>query len=198
MRRLAADAWNAYKDNMVVQDLVEVAITALGWAGAQALFSEMGMGEIAATAALSMGAGMAGRPVGDRVGRAAGRMADKRFPESSKKADKYARDVIAQMEGSDDEMMKGMNEVMSAKLKHHYADGTGPFEALGSIYGRSYGDNVAQAGVGVLAPLISRSNRSESEDQQPEAGYGQQHIDAVASMLRNGDITESQAQAMLR
>ena len=157
--RLAGKAWLAYKDNMLVQDIVETAVATLGIAGAQALFSDMSPEEIAMSSAFGVGAAAIGRPVGDRAGRAVGRMADERYATASKAWGnnlQEARNNIKQIGGHD------LDEVMDAKLKHHFSEGRGAFEGTGSLYGRQYGDNIAQAAVGLAAPIVF--GRSEEQE----------------------------------
>lgn len=160
MSRLAGRAWAAYKDNLLVQDIVETAIATLGIAGAQALFSEMSPEEIAMSGAVGVGAAAVGRPAGDRLGRAVGRMADERYPQSSAawgRNMQEARDMVRDVGGD------SANALMQAKMQHHFPDGRGAFEGTGSIYGRQYGDNIAQAVVGLAAPaLLGRSEQAEA------------------------------------
>ena len=150
--RLAGRAWAAYKDNLLVQDIVETAIATLGIAGAQALFTEMSPEEIAMSGAFGVGAATVGRPLGDRAGRAVGRHFDNSAPGFSKMAGDEiakARQVVKNVGGD------GMEEVMQAKMKHHFdVPGRGPLEGLGSVYGRQYGDNIAQGVVGLAAPIF--------------------------------------------
>ena len=160
--RLAGQAWQGYKNNLLVQDIVETAIATLGIAGAQALFSDMSMEEIAAAAAVGVGAGMAGRPVGDRLGRAGGRFADKQFPDSSKMLMDNMQEGVEQAKAMGG---KAMDEVLQAKMQHHMPEGRGFFEGMGSIYGRAYGDNLAQAAVGLAAPAVLGNQAATSEPE---------------------------------
>lgn len=161
MRQFAGQAWSAYKNNLLVQDIVETAITTLGFAGAQALFSEMSPEEIAASAGVGVGAAIVGRPIGDRVGRMAGRYADKRFPEFSAE---YGRSLDQTMAEIKQVGGAGADEILQAKMKHHMAEGRGPLEGMGSIMGRQYGDNAAQGLVALAAPLVTgRSQEEETE-----------------------------------
>ena len=149
VQRLAGQAWNGYKTNPMVQDIVETAVVTLGVAGAQALFSDMSPEEIAIAATVGVGAATAGRPLGDRVGRTIGRMADKRMPVLSKNVGAGLDDMRAQVK------QMGIGEAAEiAGVKDHHFDGRGPLEGLGSLYGRLYGDNAAQALVGIVAPQL--------------------------------------------
>ena len=161
-RSFAGQIWDGYKNNLLVQDIVETAVATLGIAGAQALFSDMTMQEIAGAAAIGVGAGMAGRPLGDRLGRGAGRVMDQQFPKSSKAAMdnmQYGLEQAKAMGG------KAVDEVLQAKLQHHMPEGRGFFEGMGSIYGRTYGDNLAQAAVGLAAPVVFGNQAAASEPE---------------------------------
>lgn len=157
MNRYATQAWSAYKNNLLVQDIVETAIATLGIAGTQALFTDMSPEEIAMSAGLGVGAAAVGRPVGDRLGRAIGGIADKRFPEFSKA---YGQGIEDSMAGLKQVGGAAADEVMQAKIKHHMA-GRGPIEGMGSIMGRQYGDNVAQAAIGLATPFIFGQSEEE-------------------------------------
>ena len=160
--KYAGQAWAAYKNNLLVQDIVETAVATLGIAGAQALFTEMSPEEIAISGALGVGAAAVGRPVGDRVGRMIGKAADERFPEFSNRMGNHiaeARQVVQEQGGAVG------SEMMEAKLRHHYdVPGRGPLEGVMSIQGRHYGDNVAQGLMGLAAPIVL--GRSEEEGAQ--------------------------------
>ena len=161
-RSFAGQLWDGYKNNLLVQDIVETAVATLGIAGAQALFSDMTMQEIAGAAAVGVGAGMAGRPLGDRLGRAGGRFADKQFPGSSKMLMDNMQEGVEQAKAMGG---KAMDEVLQAKMKHHMPEGRGFFEGMGSIYGRAYGDNLAQAAVGLAAPAVLGNQAAASEPE---------------------------------
>ena len=159
VQRLAGQAWNGYKNNLLVQDIVETAVATLGIAGAQALFTDMSPEEILMSSGVGVGAAMVGRPMGDRAGRAIGRMADKRYPQASKGWQNNLDESMAAIKAIGGE---GMDEVMQAKMQHHFADGRGAFEGTGSIYGRQYGDNLAQLAVGAVAPSLLGSGEEET------------------------------------
>ena len=161
-RSFAGQIWDGYKNNLLVQDIVETAIATLGIAGAQALFSDMTMQEIAGAAAVGVGAGMAGRPLGDRLGRAGGRLADRQFPGSSQRLMDNMQEGVAQAKAMGG---KAVDEVLQAKLQHHMPEGRGFFEGMGSIYGRTYGDNLAQAAVGLAAPVVFGNQAAASEPE---------------------------------
>jgi len=165
VRRLAGQAWTGYKDNVLVQDLVETAIMTLGVAGAQALFSEMTPEEIAIAAGVGVGAGLAGRPIGNYLGVRAGRAIDERFPQSSKDL----RDQIesgmkmTQELGDQHSAAKPVAEYIEAKMKHHLTPDAGAYEATLGYIGRQRGDNLAQGAVGALAPFVMGRSSSEEE-----------------------------------
>ena len=161
-RSFAGQIWDGYKNNLLVQDIVETAIATLGIAGAQALFSDMTMQEIAGAAAVGVGAGMVGRPLGDRLGRAGGRFADKQFPETSQK---LMDDMQKNVEAAKAVGGKAVDEVLQAKMQHHMPEGRGFFEGMGSINGRAYGDNLAQAAVGLAAPAVLGNQAAASEPE---------------------------------
>lgn len=189
MSRLAGQAWQKYKSSLLMQDVVETAIATLGIAGAQALFSEMGAGEIAMSGLLGVGAASVGRPLGDRAGRMIGRQLDRRYPEMSQAAGSKiadARSLVKEVGG------EAANELMEAKMRHHFdAPGRGTLEGAGSLYGRQYGDNVAQGVIGLAAPVVfGRSGEGGAQENE-------QHVQAVNAMLADGQIDERQAQLML-
>ena len=154
--RLAGQAWQGYKNNLLVQDIIETAVMSLGVAGAQALFSEMSPEEIAMSGVVGIGAGMAGRPAGHYLGQRLGRYVDKIAPEQSEalraKMDKSMADMAKA--GEQTEMARHASELMQAKFGHHLTDNAGAFEAAMGYIGRQRGDNIAQAGVGLVAPLV--------------------------------------------
>ena len=169
MNRIAGKVWNSYKNNLLVQDIVETAVMSLGVAGAQALFSEMSPEEIAISGVLGIGAGMAGRPIGDRLGRSVGRWADKAAPVQSKQLRMAMDKTMADLgnAGEKNAAVKGLAEFAQAKMQHHLTEDAGAFEAALGYLGRQRGDNIAQGAVGALAPLVinqvSGSDSSEAE-----------------------------------
>ena len=60
---------------------------------------------------------------------------------------------------------KAVDEVLQAKMQHHMPEGRGFFEGMGSIYGRTYGDNLAQAAVGLAAPAVLGNQAAASEPE---------------------------------
>ena len=156
--RMAGQAWDGYKNNLLVQDVVETAVMALGVAGAQALFSDMSPEEILLSGAVGAGVGMAGRPVGGYLGRRAGRLIDKQIPEISMEL----RGEVDNARGWVKQNMPQAAELLEAKAKHFYNEGAGYFEGTGAAFGRGRGDNIAQAGVGAIAPfLLNPQDRPE-------------------------------------
>lgn len=68
-----------------------------------------------------------------------------------------ARTMVSQVAGD------AGNEMMQAKMKHHFdVPGRGPLEGLGSVYGRQYGDNIAQGVVGLAAPALIGGGQEEA------------------------------------
>ena len=156
MSRLAGRVWDGYRNNLWVQDLIETAVMALGVAGAQALFTEMTPEEIATSGAIGFGAGMGGRPLGHVVGKHVGRWADQAAPEHSAQLRAKMDKAMSNVEefGQENMAAKHMSDLVQAKMNQHLRPGAGAFEAAMSYVGRQRGDNIAQAGVGLLSPLV--------------------------------------------
>ena len=182
--RFANQIWNTYKNNAHLQDLIETGIGAGLSAGYQVAFTDMTPEEIA----LSTGAGAAGalalRPLMARAGYAAGRQIDKRMPG----LDDYINNdpMLANMalgtpsnvalykrnlaNDPDNEMWKMAAEMSQAKHNQNFIapDGRvrGAAEGLIGMYGRLYGDNVAQLGVAVASPAVLAAMGQRTPDER--------------------------------
>lgn len=144
--RKAMDALAALYKTQLGQDVIETGLGAATAAGGQALFTDMTPEEIAASTALGVGAAAIGRPLMGRAGQAIGNRIDARNP----KVRQYSEEMLEGM--LDSGRMMGMEDVIAAKLAPYASQS--PTAQLGQIFGRGYGDNVAQMLVALGAPLV--------------------------------------------
>ena len=134
-----------YKTSPVFQDLIETAAGTALVAGGQAVMTDMTPEEIALASTAAFGAGMIGRPVMGRAGQALGGVVDRRAPEMGEALIQGMQQGTAIMPGA-------MQEIFEAKMAPYKHLGGGA--QYGNILGRAYGDNVAQALVGLAAPAL--------------------------------------------
>ena len=164
-----------YMENAVAQDVAETLAGAGISAGGQLLFTDMDPTEIGISSGLGIGAAMAARPIGARVGYGAGRALDKQYPNVGD------NDFAAvMMVGSPQaiKLAKSQNQpeiiqqLHQAKYNQNYVrpDGTerGFLEGGLGLWGREYSDNITQAGVALAMPSIMSSLR-EPEVGEPTA-----------------------------
>ena len=138
-----------YKTSPVFQDLLETAAGTGVAAGGQALFTDMSPEEIALASGAAFGAGMIGRPIVGRAGQAIGGIVDRRAPQFGESVARNINDYV-------ESMPPGFREGMEAKMNpYKHLGGTSLFF---NMIGRSYGDNLAQAGVALAAPGIFAGN----------------------------------------
>ena len=138
-----------YKTSPVFQDLLETAAGTGVAAGGQAIFTDMSPEEIALASGAAFGAGMIGRPIVGRAGQAIGGIVDRRQPKFSEAVAKDIHDYVAGLPS-------GLREGMEAKMNpYKHLGGTSQFL---NMFGRTYGDNIAQAAVAIGAPGIFGSN----------------------------------------
>ena len=176
MQRLAGSIWNTYKNNGLVQDAAETLIGAGIGAGGQLLFTDMDASEIGQSAAIGAGLAMAARPIGARVGYAAGRAVDKAVPNAMRELEQFVPITRKGMAASLKQMRKeGMprefatttREVLTAKRNQNAfkPDGTerGSAETILGYYGRNRADNVAQFGFAALSPFIYGGDADQPE-----------------------------------
>ena len=146
--RAATDKLVAFYKTQLGQDVIETLTNAGVVAGGQAIFTDMSAEEIALASALGIGAASIGRPVGGRLGQTVGTALDKRSPRV-KGISENGLKILNQLGGGSD--------VIKAKLAP-FADQS-PSAQLGQLLGRGYGDNIAQAAIGLAAPgLINYEN----------------------------------------
>ena len=138
-----------YKTSPVFQDLLETAAGTGVAAGGQALFTDMSPEEIALSSGAAFGAGMIGRPIVGRAGQAIGGIVDRRAPQ-------VGEAMMRDINNFTEKMPPGFREAMEAKM-NPYRDLGGASQYFNMI-GRSYGDNIAQAGVALAAPGIFGGN----------------------------------------
>ncbi len=134
------------------QDVIETLMGAGVSAGGQALFTEMTPEQIALSTVLGIGAATVGRPI---VGRA-GQMIGSRIKNPT--INKFAEGMI-----DVNQLPEGMMRDMYAAKLAPYAHLPAPAQ-VGQIFGRGYGDNIAQGLVAVAAPQLIQS--LEPEDVQ--------------------------------
>ena len=164
-----------YMENAVAQDIAETLAGAGISAGGQLLFTDMDPTEIGISSGLGIGAAMAARPIGARVGYGAGRAFDKHFPNAGD------NELIgAMMVGSpqaikvaqSQNMPEIVQQMHQAKYNQNYVrpDGTerGFLEGGLGMWGRQYIDNVAQLGVAAASPLVMSTFR-EPQVGEPTA-----------------------------
>ena len=134
------------------QDVIETLMGATVSAGGQALMTDMTPEEIALSTALGIGAATVGRPI---VGRA-GQMIGSRIKNPG--INQFAADMI-----DANQLPEGMmRDMMRAKLAP-YAHLSAPAQ-VGQLFGRGYGDNIAQGVVALAAPQLFQP--LEPEDVQ--------------------------------
>lgn len=165
--RFANQIWNVYKNNEFAQDAIETLLGAGVSAGGQAIFTDMSADEIAQASLIGGGLALAARPVGARIGQAAGRYVDRAVPgvvpadikpfipvtrEGSAAAIKGARKIGGR------EAAVGMREILEAK-RNLYATNQdksprGDAETILGYYGRTRADNAAQYGFALASPFV--------------------------------------------
>lgn len=126
------------------QDVLETLVNTGVITGTQALAGDMTPEELAMSAALGLGGGFAGRHYGGRVGTVAGRQLDKHFPEAMSDGKEFLNKFYDQI-GEE-----GLGIRPGARMKFEASmDGRSPGEGIGNLVGRTYGDNVLQALIGL-------------------------------------------------
>ena len=142
--RAATDKLVAFYKTQLGQDVLETLTNAAVVAGGQAIFTDMSAEEIALASALGIGAASIGRPVGGRLGQTVGTALDKRSPRV-KGISEDGLKILNQLGKS-----MGSEDIVKAKLAP-FANQS-PSAQLGQFLGRGYGDNIAQAAIGLAAP----------------------------------------------
>ena len=125
------------------QDTIETLAGGAIAAGGQALFTDMTPEEIAITSILGIGAATVGRPLGGRAGEALGNYIHRNHPVMSGGAE----DIVEAMVNH-----QRYGAGIKTKLAP-YANLNAPAQ-LGQVFGRGYGDNIAQGLVALGAPLV--------------------------------------------
>ncbi len=149
--RAATDKLVAFYKTQLGQDVIETLTNAGVVAGGQAIFTDMSAEEIALASALGIGAASVGRPVGGRLGQTVGTALDKR----SSRVKGVSEDGLKILHQIGKSM--GSEDIIKAKLAP-FANQS-PSAQLGQFLGRGYGDNIAQAAIGLAAPgLINYEN----------------------------------------
>ena len=142
--RAATDKLVAFYKTQLGQDVIETLTNAGVVAGGQAIFTDMSAEEIALASALGIGAASVGRPVGGRLGQTVGTALDKR----SSRVKGVSEDGLKILHQLGKSM--GSEDIIKAKLAP-FANQS-PSAQLGQFIGRRYGDNIAQAAIGLAAP----------------------------------------------
>lgn len=126
------------------QDVIETLVNTGIITGTQALAGEMTPEELAMSAALGIGGGFAGRHYGGKVGTVIGRQLDKQFPESMASGKEFLGKFYDQIGDEGLAIRPGARMKFEASM-----DGRNPGEGIGNLVGRTYGDNVLQALIGL-------------------------------------------------
>ena len=147
MRPAGSRLLDLYKTSPIFQDLVETSMMTAATTAGQAAMTDLTPEELAIAAAVSMAAGMAGRPIVGKGAQMVGRHLDKKYPQATK------------------QFMDDIDELMAASpklVREGYNAKIGPYRDMGNaaayanMVGRGYGDNIAQLAVSLAAPgLIS-------------------------------------------
>ena len=141
--RKAMDRLGEFYKTQLGQDILETGVGAVVSAGGQLLFTDMTPEQIAASTALGIGAATVGRPVVGRTGQIIGTQIDKN-PTTRKFSQELLND-LNKFYGQG-----AMKTALDAKLSP-YAH-LSPSAQLGQLFGRGYGDNLAQGVVALAAP----------------------------------------------
>jgi len=131
------------------QDVLETLMGAGVSAGGQFLATDMTPEQIALSTVLGIGAATVGRPI---VGRA-GQMIGSRIKNPG--INEFAADMV-----NPNQFPEGMMRDMYAAKLAPYAHLPAPAQ-VGQLFGRGYGDNIAQAVVALSAPQLVQSLEPE-------------------------------------
>ena len=124
------------------QDVLETLVNTGVITGTQALAGDMTPEELAMSAALGLSGGFAGRHYGGRVGTVVGRQLDKQFPEAMSDGKEFL--------GKFYDQVGEMGIRPGARMKFEASmDGRNSGEGVGHLIGRTYGDNILQALIGL-------------------------------------------------
>jgi hypothetical protein len=134
--------------NQLGQDTLETLAYGGLAAGGQALFTDMTPEEIAIATSLGMGASMIGRPIAGRAGKYIGNQISNRVPNADAKSQKIIDFLV------NDRPEGLVRNIMEAKLAPVVKEGLNPTAQLASMYGRGYGDNIAQGAFALASPLL--------------------------------------------
>ena len=143
--RKAMDKLGAFYKTQLGQNVVETGLGGAVAAGGQALFTDMSPEEIALSTAIGVGAAGIGRPIGGALLGKAGTMIDNRYPQAAAKSTQ----ALAALKN---QPVQAMADVVNARLAPNLH--LSPSAQLGSFLGTAQGDNVAQALVALLAPVL--------------------------------------------
>ena len=166
--RFAKQVWDFYKNNSLAQDAIETATWTAGTAAGQALFTDMDAGEIAGAGALGAGLAMASRPFGRRLGARLGTAVDNNIPGMMSPIAPFipvTRDGMAatlkmtrKRANYDKGTINNIKEMLEAKRNQVAVNPDGSprseAETMLSYYLGNRADNIAQAGIGIAAPLF--------------------------------------------
>ena len=171
-QRKAADllggAWQRYQTDGHFQDIVETVGGAGVSAVGQALLTDMSPEEIALSAIIGAGAGMAARPLLARAGYAGGRHLDKKMPNAqdyggvmsptSPRGQEIYEEILRKVGGDEAVNSDIMLKLLKAKGNQNFIrpDGTerGYIEGTLGAFGRNRGDNITQGLVAVSTPFL--------------------------------------------
>ena len=165
---LLGSAWKRYQTDGHFQDIVETVGGASVAAVGQALLTDMSPEEIALSAIIGAGAGMAARPLLARAGYAGGRYLDKKMPgaqdyggimsPTSPRGQEILRRIVDEVGGPGTADKDIMLKLLAAKGNQNFIrpDGSsrGYIEGTLGSFVRNRGDNATQALVAVATPFL--------------------------------------------
>tara|TARA_R100001530_G_scaffold76695_1_gene53852 strand:+ start:367 stop:849 length:483 start_codon:yes stop_codon:yes gene_type:complete len=149
MRKAFDKVKDTYINNEIASDIMETLLVTSVLAGMQGI-QGLSLEEIALAAALGSGSGFAGRPLGGKVGKAIGRVVDKRYKDTGKNIRKnyeQYRNFSKNLSIRPDAMLDARWNINTS--------GLGPAEGVFNNLGKMYGDNILQAAVTLgIAPSV--------------------------------------------
>ena len=153
MRQAGIRLAELYKTSPMFQDLIETSVMTAATTAGQAAMTDLSPQELALAAAVSMAAGMVGRPIVGKGAQMVGKQIDKTYPKASK------------------QFMDDLDEMISAApklVRESYNMKMAPYRDMGNaaayanMLGRGYGDNIAQLAVSLAAPGLIAGGREDA------------------------------------
>lgn len=154
--RLSGQRLKELYATQIGQDIIETVLGAGGSAAYQAIFTDMTPEEIAIATGIGMGAAVVGRPAGGALGHAVGKQLGK-HKGANRLSEQY-------MNWVKENLPEAGKELWAAKFKP--VENRAVADQLLSVYGRSRGDNIAQALVAIAAPGLIPGTENEEDQVQ--------------------------------